>query len=155
MGVGCHFLLQWIFPVQGLNLHLLSLLCCRRILYLGKPYNLICAVCLVLSVQLRPTLCNPTNCSPPGSTVHGDSPGKNTGVGCHALLHGSSQPRDRAQVSHMAGGFFTTWATRRSSRLTGVGSHSLLQGSFPTPELNQNLLHCRWILHQLSSQGSP
>jgi len=26
------------------------------------------------------------NYSPPGSAVHGDSPGKNTGVGCHALL---------------------------------------------------------------------
>ena len=31
------------------------------------------------------TLCNPTDCSPPSSSVHGDSPGKNTGVGCHAL----------------------------------------------------------------------
>ena len=28
------------------------------------------------------------DCSPPGSSVHGDSPGKNTGVGCHALLQG-------------------------------------------------------------------
>ena len=28
------------------------------------------------------------DCSPPGSSVHGDSPGKNTGVGCHALLRG-------------------------------------------------------------------
>ena len=28
------------------------------------------------------------DCSPPGSSVHGDSPGKNTRVGCHALLHG-------------------------------------------------------------------
>ena len=37
--------------------------------------------------------------SPPGSTVHGDSSGKNTGVGCHALLWGSSQPRDGTQVS--------------------------------------------------------
>ena len=27
-------------------------------------------------------------CSPPGSSVHGDSPGENTGVGCHALLQG-------------------------------------------------------------------
>ena len=35
-----------------------------------------------------PTLCDPINCSPPGSSVHGDSPGKNTGVGCHALLQG-------------------------------------------------------------------
>ena len=28
------------------------------------------------------------DCSPPGSSVHGDSPGKNTGVSCHALLQG-------------------------------------------------------------------
>ena len=28
------------------------------------------------------------DCSPPGSSVHWDSPGKNTGVGCHALLKG-------------------------------------------------------------------
>ena len=35
-----------------------------------------------------PTLCDPLDCSPPGSSVHGDSPGKNTGVGCHALLQG-------------------------------------------------------------------
>ena len=28
------------------------------------------------------------DCSPPGSSVHGDSPGKNTGVGCHSLLQG-------------------------------------------------------------------
>ena len=38
--------------------------------------------------QLCPSLCDPMDCSPPGSTVHGDSPGKNTGVGCHALLQG-------------------------------------------------------------------
>ena len=36
----------------------------------------------------RVQLCNPMCCSPPGSSVHGDSPGKNTGVGCHALLQG-------------------------------------------------------------------
>ena len=34
--------------------------------------------------------CDPTDCSPPGSSVHGDSPGKNTGVGCHFLLQGKS-----------------------------------------------------------------
>ena len=32
------------------------------------------------------TLCDPMDCSPPGSSVHGDSPGKNSGVGYHALL---------------------------------------------------------------------
>ena len=34
------------------------------------------------------TVCNPMDCSPPDSSVHGNSPGKNTGVGCHALLQG-------------------------------------------------------------------
>ena len=34
------------------------------------------------------TLCNPMNYSPPGSYVHGDSPGKNIGVGSHSLLQG-------------------------------------------------------------------
>ena len=43
-------------------------------------------LCLVL--QLRPTVCDPMDCSPPGSSIHGDSPGKNTGVGCHTLLQG-------------------------------------------------------------------
>ena len=38
---------------------------------------------------------------------------------------------------------------------TGVGSLSLLQQIFPTQESNQGLLHCRWILYQMSYQGSP
>ena len=55
----------------------------------GKLY-LLCSVCLVAQSCL--TLCDPIDCSlPPGSSVHGDSPGKNTGVGCHALLQGTFQ----------------------------------------------------------------
>ena len=48
--------------------------------------SFMCCVGLCLVTQLCPTLCNPADCSPPGSSVHGDSPGKNTVVGCHALL---------------------------------------------------------------------
>ena len=36
--------------------------------------------------QSCPTLCNPIDCSLPGSSIHGDSPGNNTGVDCHDLL---------------------------------------------------------------------
>jgi len=46
-----------------------------------------CAV-LCLVAQSCLTLCDPVDCSLSGSSVHGDSPGKNTGVGCHALLQG-------------------------------------------------------------------
>ena len=43
---------------------------------------------LCLVTQSCPTLYNPMDYSPPGFSVHGDSPGKNTGVGCHACLQG-------------------------------------------------------------------
>ena len=38
------------------------------------------------SLQSCPTLCDPIDGSPPGSPRPRDSPGKNTGVGCHFLL---------------------------------------------------------------------
>ena len=40
------------------------------------------------SLQSCQTFCDTMDYSPPGSSIHGDSPGKNTGVGCHALLQG-------------------------------------------------------------------
>ena len=43
-------------------------------------------LCLVAHSCL--TLCDSMDCSPPGSSVHGDSPGKNTRVDCHACLQG-------------------------------------------------------------------
>ena len=43
-------------------------------------------LCVFLVTHSYPALCNPMDCSLPGSSVHGDFPGKNTGVGCHALL---------------------------------------------------------------------
>ena len=47
-------------------------------------------VCQSVKVLARSrlTLCDPMDCGPPGSSVHGKSPSKNTGVGCHALLQG-------------------------------------------------------------------
>ena len=162
------------------------------------------------------TLCDPMDCSLPGSSVCADSPGKTTGVGCHALLHGIlptqgsntgflhyrwilyhlSHQRSPIiffatpwTVAHQAPlsmgivqartlewvampssrGFFQPGIKPRSLTLqadslpakppgkpknTGEGSLSLLQGIFPTQESNQGLLHCRWILYQLSYQGN-
>ena len=45
-----------------------------------KAYPLFAVLCLV--AQSRLTLCDLMDCSPPGSSVHRDSPGKNTGVPC-------------------------------------------------------------------------
>ena len=41
------------------------------------------------------------------------------------------------------------------AKITGVGQHILVQGIFLTQGSNLSLLHCRWILYQLSHQGSP
>ena len=65
---------------------------------------------LCLVTQSCPTLCDPTDCSLPGTSVHGDSPGILEWVAM-PTSRGSSQPRDQTQISHIPGGFFTVWAT--------------------------------------------
>ena len=50
-------------------------------------------------------------------------------------------------------GLYSPWNSPGQN--TGVGSCSLLQGVFPMQGSNPGLLHCRWILYQLSHQGSP
>ena len=62
-------------------------------------------MCLV--AQLCLTLCDPMDCSPSGSSLHGDSPGKNAGVGCHALLQGIFPTQGLNSVFRTAGGFLT------------------------------------------------
>ena len=49
----------------------------------GKDMAVLCLV-----AQLCLSLFDPMDSRPPGSSVHGDSPGKNTGVDCHDLLQG-------------------------------------------------------------------
>ena len=55
------------------------------------------------------------DCSPPGFSVHGDSAGKNTGVGCHALPQGILPIQGSSLCllppPALAGELFTTSAT--------------------------------------------
>ena len=69
--------------------------------------------CVVLSCSVMSDTLWPHDCSPPGSSVHGNSPGKNPGVGCHALFQGIFP----TQVLCIAGGFFTIWDTRGSPKV--------------------------------------
>ena len=58
------------------------------------------AVCMCAELlHLCLTLCNPMDCSPPGSSAYGIIQGKNPGVGSHALLQGILLTRDRTHVS--------------------------------------------------------
>ena len=64
--------------------------------------------------QSRPTLCDPMDCSLPGSSVHGILQARILEWVAFPFSRGSSQPRDQTQVSHIVGRFFTVWATREA-----------------------------------------
>ena len=65
-------------------------------------------------VQLCPTLCNPMDCSPPGSPIHGISQARLREWVAIFFSRASSQPRDRTWVSCIAVRLFTLWATKES-----------------------------------------
>ena len=76
-------------------------------------------VCMRSVASVVPSSVRPHGLQPAGSSVQGDSPGKNTGVGCHALLQGifawisffpDIKPTSPGSLA-LARGFFTTWET--------------------------------------------
>ena len=85
-----------------------------------KPFvtkKLIVCVCSV--AQLCPTLYNPLDCSPPGSSVHGISQARILEWVSISFSRESSQPRDWTSVfcvSCIAGRFFTCWAIREDQK---------------------------------------
>ena len=99
--------------------------------------------------QLCLTLCDPMD-----YTVHGILQPRILEWVAFPFSRGSSQHRDQTQVSCIAGDSLLA-EPQGKPKNTGMGSLSLLQRIFPTQESNWGLLHCRWILYQLSYHGSP
>ena len=63
----------------------------------------------VLVAQSCLTLCDPMDCSPPGSSVHGILQARILKWGAIPFSRRSSQTRDWTWVSHIAGRFFSVW----------------------------------------------
>ena len=84
----------------------------KHVTYL-RIFKFLCAV-LCLVVQSCPTLCDPMSCSPLDSSVHGILQARILEWVAMPSSRGSSQPRDRTQVSCIAGGLPTVWATREA-----------------------------------------
>ena len=106
------------------------------------PANTGAEQCLV--AQSCPTLYDSMDCSLPGSSVHGDSPGKNTRVGHHAFLQGIfsnqglnlSHERSPRMLEWVAYSFSCLQCRRcgfnpRSGRSPGEGNVNPLQYSCP------------------------
>ena len=66
--------------------------------------------------QSCPTLCNPMDCSLPGSSIHGVFQARVLEWVAISFSRASSQLRDQTRVSHIAGRRFTIWATREAQR---------------------------------------
>ena len=106
------------------------------------PHPEIQTMLLLCSVtQSCPTLCNPMNCSLPGSSIHGDSPGNNIGVDCHGFLQGifptqGSNPHLLCLL-HWQVDFFTLsqsytkgpWEARRTCTNEGISNRGMIEDS--------------------------
>ena len=122
------------------------------LLYLDMSFYSI----LVLVAQSCPTLCDPMDYSPLGSSVRGVLQARVLEWVAIPFSRGSSQLRDQTQFSYtgrqilyrVSQCLIKPWNS--PGKNTGMGSHSLLQGIFPTRGLNPSLLHCRQILYHLS-----
>ena len=99
--------------------------------------------------QSCPTLCDPMN-----YTVHRILQARILEWVPFPFSRGSSQPGIKPKSPTLRADSLPA-ESQGKPRDTGVGSLSLLQRIWPTQELNRGLLHCRWILYQLSYQGSP
>ena len=82
-----------------------------------KWIELLDYIVLCLVAQSCLTLCDPMDSSPPGSSVHGDSLGKNTGVGCHVLLQGIFPTQGQIQVFCIAGNSLLSEPPGKTHRL--------------------------------------
>ena len=104
-------------------------------------------MCLV--AQSCPTLCDPKDCSLQAPLSKGFSRQEYwSGLLCPPPGDGVEPRYPALQVDSLPS------EPPGKSKNTGVDSLSLLQGIFSTGELNQGLQHCKWILYQVSYQGS-
>ena len=126
-GVGCHFLLQ-----------------CMKV----KSEREVAQSC--------PTPSDPTDCSPPGSSIHGIFQVRVLEWGaiafsCDAFRHAESHSVESDSLWPHG-----LYSPRNSpGQNNGVGTLSLLHGIFPGQGLNPGFPHCKRILYQLSHKGSP
>ena len=120
--------------------------------YLGHS---LCSTCAVPSHSVRSNSATPWTVGRPGSSVHGESPGKNTGLCCHALLQGNFPTQGLNPCLLHCRQILYLLSHKGSPRILEWVAYPFSRGSFPTQESNQGLLRCRQILYQLSYPGSP
>ena len=77
-------------------------------------FNTFCEVKWSEVAQSCPTLCDPMDCRPPGSSTHGIFQARVLEWVAISFSRGSYRPRDQTQISHIAGRHFTVWTISES-----------------------------------------
>ena len=116
-GTACPLLILWLLFNYFLCLSLVFPLPLNWPTLTGRPLAVgLCEmyVCVCVSRWVILTLCDPVDYSPPGFPVHEIPQARVLEWVAISFSRGSSQPRDRTQVSCIAGGFFTIWAAREA-----------------------------------------
>ena len=104
---------KWLFEVIILGLDVFPIKSGRWIesFWGSCSFSICISACMHAQSLSHVWLCNPNGLQSTRLLSPWDFLGKNTGMGCHFLLQGSSQPRDWTCVSCIAGRFFHCWAT--------------------------------------------
>ena len=95
---------------------------CLKIVFLFPLCHSLQYLTKVLVTQSCPTLCDPTDCSPPGSSVHGLFQARILEWVSMPFPKGSSWPRSWTLVSCIVGRFFTVWTTREVQHLINTSN---------------------------------
>ena len=110
----------------------------------------------VLAAQSCPILCDPTDCSPPGSSVYGILQASILEWVAISFSRGSSRPKDWTQISCIAGRFFTIWATREgmkdpNMKLYQTWKLAACLGYVPAPEHSTSPRGPCWTVRAIGS----
>ena len=128
----------------------------NKVVYRLLVYSsFILSLCCVLHLVTVMSDSDPMDCSPPGFSVHGDSPGKNIKNGLPCPPPGDFPNLGITPTSPALQVDSLPTEPPGKPKNTNVGSLSLPQVIFPTQESNRSLQHCQTILYQLSYEGSP
>ena len=107
-------------------------------------YHVVSAAAAAKSLQSCPTLRDPIDGSPPGSPRPWDSPGKDTGVGCHFLLQ-CMKVKSESEVAQLCPTLATPLTAAHQAPLSMGFSRQNYWNGVPLPSPNYHVIYFKYL----------